>query len=269
MMTQALMNTLKAPNGPWFWRWAVLLEVGAVVALALHAGILAAGLHGAAALLWLLRQERPPSVRLLHAIVTLVLPAVGLPVTAWMDRTRGRHTFSMMHQRSIPSRVRITSGEVTRLQDQLADVEVILSGDVFERQSVLRKLARQCDARAMVLLRMAAHAPQTEVVVDGAMAMDAMNVHVQNRVQALRHRTANHPGLHTRMHAGRELMQLLHSGVVDGALAGALEQEATTYLQRAFPEARKDSSACLLPHAREVSAEPPLATGRYPPSRAA
>jgi hypothetical protein len=240
------------PLAPWF------LAGGAdAVALALlltrsgtTPALAALGLHLLALLPFAVRSGLTNSERLLGAAFVFGLPVVGAPLAALAVRTEGQgEVLATPDDEPMFATDGPRADELRRMGEALPCCEALLAGQVEERRAIIATLTRRADADAVALLRWALGAPDPELAVDAALALEEMAASFEADLAAARAALAAAPtgaGDRGAAEAALALAELVtdavDSGIADPALVGTLAHEA----RAAFERAGDGSSARLV-----------------------
>jgi hypothetical protein len=203
----------------------VLLRYGAAVSPA----IAAAALHVAAVLPFAATRGLAASERALGAAYVFALPLAGAPIAALALATEGRlevdRPEAALPGAGAPELPRVD--ELRRLGEALPCCEALLAGGIEERRAILATLTRRADADAVAVLRWALGAPDPELAVDAALAIEEMTATFEGRLAEAREELVAAPASAEAALAVAEVVtQGIDAGVVDSALVPRLAQEA-------------------------------------------
>ncbi len=227
------------PLVPW------LLAGGAdVAALALllarpgsvGAAVVAAALHLAALLPFAVRSGLTTSERQLGAAFVFGLPVVGAPLAALAVLTVGQSELLDRPDDDPVLGDGPRADELRRMGEALPCCEALLSGQADERRAIIATLTRRADADAVALLRWALGAPDPELAVDAALALEEMAASFEVDLANCRKELAAAPdgkAPDAALAAGELITDAIDAGVADPALVGTLAHEARGYFERA------------------------------------
>jgi hypothetical protein len=203
----------------------VLLRYGS----ALSPAVAAAALHVAAVLPFAATRGLQSSERALGAAYVFALPLAGAPIAALALVTEGRleadRPEASLSATAGPELPRVD--ELRRLGEALPCCEALLAGGVEERRAILATLTRRADADAVSVLRWALGAPDPELAVDAALAIEEMTAAFEARLAEARAELEAAPASAEAALAVAEVVtQGIDASVVDAALVPRLAQEA-------------------------------------------
>ena len=215
------------------WIVAGLADVVALALLVTHGGssraaLAAVGLHLGALLPVLVARTLTSSEKALGAAFVLVLPVVGAALAALALATGGE---GELDQAPPVDPVGPTGAqrveELRRLGEALPCCEALLSGGLDERRAIIATLTRRADADAVALLRWALGAPDPELAVEAALAIEEMTAAFEGRLGECRAELAAAPRSAEAALACAELVtQAIDAGLADSALVPKLAHEA-------------------------------------------
>jgi hypothetical protein len=236
----AVLRDLPLPFVPWLV--ALAADALAVATLASFprtgaAAIVAALLHVAAALSFLITPlgagTLAPSERMLAAALTLTLPLVGAPVALVALSTVGRSELTQAAplERRLPPPP--DPEEVRRMAEALPCCEALLSGDADLRRAIIATLTRRADADALAMLRWALGAPDPELAVEAALALEEISASFETRLGAGRRGVRESPTFEVVQAAAENITSAVDAGVADPSLIPSLAAEARQLYQQA------------------------------------
>jgi hypothetical protein len=247
------MAAVAAPRsiGAWIpWLCAGLIDVGALAVLLGRHGptaplVVAAGLHLAAVLPFAVRSRLTVSERVLGAAFVFALPVVGAPLAALAVMTEGQGELLSPPADEPVMGAESRADELRRLGEALPCCEALLAGQAEERRAIIATLTRRADADAVALLRWALGAPDPELAVEAALALEEMAASFEADLASCRKRVAEGgSGAAEEALAAAELItDAIDGGIADPALVGTLAHEAREYFEQA---ATTTSSARVL-----------------------
>jgi hypothetical protein len=208
------------------------------------APVVAAAVHLAAVLPFAVRSPLTVSERVLGAAFVFGIPVVGAPLAALAVMTVGQGELL-----SVPPDEPVMGGEtraeeLRRMGEALPCCEALLAGQVEERRAIIATLTRRADADAVALLRWALGAPDPELAVEAALALEEIASSFEADLASCRKRVAGAgSGAAEEALAAAELItDAIDNGIADPALVGSLAHEARGY----FEQAAGSSSARVL-----------------------
>ena len=173
---------------PWLpWVLSGLADLVAVAVLLAYpgdrVGALAALLaHAAAAVPLAASNALSRSERALAATLVLTLPLVGLAVSALALGTVGRAEIIQQPPGEALPPEPPDPEDVRRMAEALPCCEALLHGALEERRAVLATLTRRADADAVALLRWALGAPDADLAVEAALALEDISATFEGRL---------------------------------------------------------------------------------------
>ena len=220
------------PPGPWMVAGA--MEAGAFAALAMQPGAssamafsVAALLHLASALSFLRPSPLAPSERGLAAALALTLPCVGMPLAALALGTVGRSELAQPPPGEGASTSQaLDPEEVRRMAEALPCCEALLAGAVEERRAILATLTRRADADALALLRWALGAPDSELAIEAALALEDVSATFESRLEAARREARERPTFEAALAAAEIATRAIDAGIPDPSLVPSLARDA-------------------------------------------
>jgi hypothetical protein len=236
----AVLRDLPLPFAPWLL--ALAADALAVAALASFprtgvAPIAAVLLHVAAAASFLAPPlgagTLAPSERLLAATLTLTLPLVGAPIALVALSTVGRSELTQPPPLDDALPPPPDPEEVRRMAEALPCCEALLSGDADERRAIIATLTRRADADALAMLRWALGAPDPELAVEAALALEEINATFESRLAAGRRAVHESPSWEAVQAAAENITSAIDAGVADPSLIPSLAEEARQLYQQA------------------------------------
>jgi hypothetical protein len=233
--------------------WIPLVCAGVIDAAALaillgrpgaSAPLVAAVLHVVALLPFAVRSPLTASERGLGAAFVFGLPVVGAPLAALAVMTVGQGELL-----AAPADEPVLGGqpraeELRRLGEALPCCEALLAGQAEERRAIIATLTRRADGDAVALLRWALGAPDPELAVEAALALEEIAASFEADLAGCRKRVAEAGGAAAdeALAAAELITDAIDSGIADPALIGPLAHEARGY----FEQASNGSSARVL-----------------------
>ena len=236
----AVLRDLPLPFVPWLV--ALAADALAVAALASFprtgiAPIAAALLHVTAAASFLAAPlgagTLAPSERLLAATLTLTLPLVGAPIALVALSTVGRSELTQTAPAEDVLPPPPDPEEVRRMAEALPCCEALLSGDADERRAIIATLTRRADADALAMLRWALGAPDPELAVEAALALEEINATFESRLGAGRREVRDNPSWEVVQAAAENITSAIDAGVADSSLIPSLAEEARQLYEQA------------------------------------
>jgi hypothetical protein len=206
----------------------VLLQLGATP----EGYALAAALH-AMALAPLLAAGLPRSQRSLAVALTLTLPMVGAPIALLALGTRGRSEISQEMIEEETQGPPLDRGEVQQMAGGLSSCESLLAASVEERRALLSSLTRRPDANAIALLRWALMAPDNDLAVEAALALEDISASFEARLEACREELREKPSYAAALLAAETIAAAIEAGIVDPSLLPVLVREAASHFRTA------------------------------------
>lgn len=230
-MDAASPRRRRLPAMPWIL--AGVIDLAALWLLATHVGslraaVVAGGLHLGALLPVLVAGTLTPSEKMLGGAFVLVLPAAGVALAALSLGTSGESDLDRGPPVdpvgfAEPQRV----DELRRLGEALPCCEALISGTQEERRAIIATLTRRADGNAVALLRWALGAPDPELAVEAALAIEEMTAAFEARLAECRAEVAAAPASAEAALACAELVtQAIDAGIADSALVSKLAHEA-------------------------------------------
>jgi hypothetical protein len=221
----------RIPAGPFV---AAAVADAAAVGLALlrgpsaSVGIAAAALHLAALLPVIAARSLAPSERALGAALVFALPLAGAALALLALGTSGRGELDRLEPAApVPLAEPPRVDELRRLGEALPCCEALLAGSVEERRAILATLTRRADADAVAILRWALGAPDPDLAVEAALAIEEMTAAFETHLAECRDAHAAAPSSAEAALAYAELVtQGIDAGIADAALVPKLAQEA-------------------------------------------
>lgn len=213
------------------WILAGLIQLGAVAVLVLRPlpfspllGALA--LHLAALAPIALAASLTLSERALGTALVFALPIVGVPLAALALGTEGRSEMLELppEETDLPDRLR--ADELRRLGEALPCCEALLSGEVDERRAIISTLTRRADADAVALLRWALGAPDPDLAVEAALALEEITASFESRLAAHRAELAGTASSDAALEIAELITHAIDAGIADAALVPKLAHEA-------------------------------------------
>jgi hypothetical protein len=131
--------------------------------------------------------------------------------------------------------------ELRRLGEALPTCEALLAGNVDERRAIIATLALRADAGAVALLRWALGAPNPDLAVEAALAIEEMTASFEARLDAYRKMLAT-PALPapaddgTALAAAELATDAIEAGLAETALVPTLAEEARGYFAAALAD---------------------------------
>ena len=195
---------------------------------ALRLALAAAALHLLALLPVLAARTLTPSEKWLGAAFVFALPVAGTLLAALALGTIGRSELDAQPPSDAaalgePPRV----DELRRLGEALPCCEALLAGSIEERRAIIATLTRRADGDAVALLRWALGAPDAELAVEAALAMEEMTAAFEARLAECRAELVADPASAEAALACAEVVtQAIGAGIADAALVPKLAHEA-------------------------------------------
>jgi hypothetical protein len=124
----------------------------------------------------------------------------------------------------IPDRLR--TDELRRLGEALPCCEALLSGDVDERRAIISTLTRRADADAVALLRWALGAPDPDLAVEAALALEEITSSFESRLAAHRAELAGTASSDAALEIAELITHAIDAGIADPAVVPKLAHEA-------------------------------------------
>ena len=205
---------------------AGLIDVAALAILLGRPGptapLVAAAVHLAAVLPFVVRSQLTVSERVLGASFVFGLPVVGAPLAALAVMTVGQGELLAAPADEPEMGEETRADELRRLGEALPCCEALLAGQVEERRAIIATLTRRADADAVALLRWALGAPDPELAVEAALALEEMASSFETDLASARKRVADAgSGAADEALAAAELItDAIDSGIADPALVG-------------------------------------------------
>ncbi len=198
---------------------------------------------------------RTRSRRRLGVTLAVLLPIVGPLLALVVQRTRGG-ALPVEPPRKLamrpPSAAEVASmGEVSSALDRL------LSGDPVARLEALVGLSSTGDAAAVSVLRWARDHGPSEVVLDAALTLEELELRSEARLAAARAALDAHETAARALEAADAAADAVTTGIVDGASARVLAEQARGWYARAIALAPAQA-----PRIEERLARLELAAGR-------
>jgi hypothetical protein len=208
---------------------ALLLWCPARTAAAVVAGLL----HVLAALPLATARALGPSERGLAAALALTLPVVGAPLAALTLGTTARSEIAQQPPGEAAPLEVPDPDEVGRMAEALPSCETLLDGGPEERRAVLSALTRRADADALVMLRWALGAPDPDLAVEAALALEDINASFEARLAAARREARERPSFEAAMAAAEVAAHAIDAGIADPSLVPLLAHEARSMFEEA------------------------------------
>jgi hypothetical protein len=170
---------------------------------------------------------------MLSAALTLTLPLIGAPIAAFMLGTAGRGELMEPAPGGEgtlpPSRI----DDLGRMAEGLSCCEALLAAGVEERRAILSALSRQPDRNAIALLRWALGAPDGDLAVDAALALEDVNATFEARLEACRRELAGAPSFDSALGVAETIEEAIDIGLCDPPMLPTLAREAREAFARA------------------------------------
>jgi hypothetical protein len=247
------VTVVRKPLAPGPWMVAGAMEAGAFAALAMQPGSsaavaisVAALLHLACALSFLRPSPLAPSERGLAAALAFTLPLVGMPLAALALGTVGRSELGQQEPGESPPDARpLDPEEVRRMAEALPCCEALLAGTIEERRAILATLTRRADANALALLRWALGAPDPELAIEAALALEDVSATFESRLDAARREVRERPSFNAALAAADTVARAIDAGIPDPSLVPSLARDAREMYELAaqLEPARHDVAA--------------------------
>jgi hypothetical protein len=148
----------------------------------LTAGLATLALHAAAALLLMGVTDMHLSRRRLGLTALLVVPFAGVAVAAAAGFTRGCGPEEMRRRRAGRPARPSPAAAIRRLGRALPLGDALVCGDVERRRAALLGLSQRGDSEAIALLRWAASAPDPDLALVAALALDEIGERAEREV---------------------------------------------------------------------------------------
>jgi hypothetical protein len=230
---------------------AAVLEVAAVALLAAGPGgraaaVGAALLHLLAVAPLALAPGLSASERGLAAALVLTLPVAGIAVGMLALATGGRAEIAQQPPDELAAALELPDpDEARRMAEALPWCEALLEGGVEERRAVLAALTRRADADALALLRWALGAPDADLAVEAALALEDISARFEARLAAARREMREHPSHEAAMAAAEVVARAIEAGIADPSLVPSLAHEARNLYEEAarLDPVRHDATA--------------------------
>jgi hypothetical protein len=238
------------------WMVSAVAEVAAVALLAAHpwlpAAVLAAALlHVTAAVPLAVAPALTPSERTLAVALVLSLPLLGSPLALLALATVGRGEVAQpapQETTAIPPS--LDPEEARRLAEALPCCEALLAGTIEERRAILATLTRRADADALALLRWALAAPDTELAIEAALALEDVHASFEARLEAARRELRSRPAFEAAITAAEIVARAIDAGIAEPSLVPALAHEARGFFELAVQLNPRRRDAVALERAR-------------------
>jgi hypothetical protein len=221
------------------WLLSAAAEVAALVLLAAHPGVGAASV-AAAALLHVLSaaplataRGLAPSERALAATMVLTLPVFGGPLAALALGTAGRAELAQAAPEEASAPPPLDPEEVRRMAEALPCCEALLAGEVEERRAIIATLTRRADGDALALLRWALGAPDADLAVEAALALEDVNATFEARLDGWRREMRERPSFEAALGAAETVLHAIEAGIADPSLVPSLAHEARGFFDEA------------------------------------
>lgn len=238
------------------WVSAALIDLTAAVLLIGHrstpAAVTAAALHLCALVPIGLGSSLASSERLLGMAFTFAIPVLGAPLAALSVRTVGHGELVEADPTALPPAVEAPGAEELRqLGEALPTCEALLAGTSDERRAIVATLTLRGDAVSVALLRWALGAPNPELAVEAALAIEEMTASFEARMAEYRKQLAEGGApAGTALAAAELASDAIEAGLAETALIPSLAHEARGYFSHALAEDPTRSAAIAIGRAR-------------------
>jgi hypothetical protein len=163
---------------------AGILFFGTPPALSL-VGLVAAVVHGIAAVVLCGAPDARPSRRWFGVAATLAVPVVGVAVAAAIFVTRGSGSIAMRRRKRARRRSVPTIAAMQRLVGALSPRDALDGGDEEQRRAALSALSGRDDPEAIALLRHAAASRDPDLALSAALVLDKIGERAERKVVRL------------------------------------------------------------------------------------
>jgi hypothetical protein len=238
-MLDAVVVAKARPIAPWLLAGGA--DVAALTILLMRPGsavaaLAAVALHLAALLPFAVRSRLTVSERQLGAAFVFGLPLVGAALAALAVLTVGEGDLlaSPADEPMLADGPR--ADELRRMGEALPCCEALLAGQAEERRAIIATLTRRADADAVAILRWALGAPDPDLAVEAALALEEMAASFEADLAASRKALAaarDGQVVDAALAAGELITDAIDAGIADPALVGTLAHEARGYYERA------------------------------------
>jgi len=210
---------------------SMIIELGALAWLLAHWGALphaiaAAAIHVLAVVPVLRRAGTRRTERMLSAALTLTLPLIGAPIAAFMLGTAGRSEIAEAGPAGGAAAAACRIDDLGRMAEGLSCCEALLAAGVEERRAILSALSRQPDRNGVALLRWALGAPDGDLAVDTALALEDVNASFEARLEACRRALAGAPTFDSALAVAETIAAAIEIALVDPPMIPTLAREA-------------------------------------------
>jgi len=217
---------------------AAAAEVGAVALLVAQPGRLAAAvgaalLHAATVVPLAAARTFSTSERALASTLAFTLPLFGILLAAVALGTSGRTEITEQPPGDPLAVDPPDPDEVRRMAEALPWCEALLDGSLEERRAVLSVLTRRADADALALLRWALGAPDADLAVEAALALEDISARFETRLGAARRAAREHPSYETALAAAEVVAHAIDAGIADPSLIPSLAHEGRALYEEA------------------------------------
>ena len=155
--------------------WAVAFLLGGTSHGPMVSAFAATSLHAAAVLMVLVAARTRPSRRWLALAAGLCVPFAGAAVAIVATVTRGRGRIARPRRRIARLRPGVALAEARRVREALPLWDALTADDHEQRRAALITLSRRNDAEAIAMLRRTAAAPDPDLALSSALALDEIS----------------------------------------------------------------------------------------------
>jgi hypothetical protein len=243
------------------WVSATLADLTAVILLVGHhataTALSAAALHLCALVPIATSPALASSERTVGLAFTLAIPLLGAGLAALSLGTKGRGEL-LEADPAAPVGLTVEAPraeELRRLGEALPTCEALLAGNVDERRAIIATLALRADAGALALLRWALGAPNPDLAVEAALAIEEMTASFEARLDGYRKMLAT-PALSATANDGVALAaaelatDAIEAGLAETALIPTLAEEARGYYAAALADDPTHAATIAIGRAR-------------------
>ena len=225
------------------WVSATLIDLTAALLLFGHpatpvALAAAAALHLCALLPIAVASTLASSERLLGTAFAFAVPVLGAPLAALSVGTVGQGELVEADPTALPAAAEAPRAEELRqLGEALPTCEALLAGSNDERRAIVATLTLRGDATSVGLLRWALGAPNPELAVEAALAIEEMTASFEARMAGFRKQLeAGDAPSGTALAAAELATDAIEAGLAETALIPSLAHEARGYFSVALSE---------------------------------
>jgi hypothetical protein len=136
------------------------------------------------------------------------------------------------------------------MAEALPCCEALLTGTTEERRAILATLTRRADADAVALLRWALAAPDTELAIEAALALEDVHASFEARLESARGEVRDRPSFEGAMAAAEVVARAIDAGIAEPSLVPALAHDARGFFELAAQVEPRRRDAVALERAR-------------------